>query len=306
MLRHLKYKKLEPGKSLTAPPTRKEWYELKQRPGKRFLEIQTCWSHWCQEDVACWTVLLLTSGHGWGWNWCRLRVFGTLAEVGNRAVNLAALPGCPCLKGFSILGVPRAGHAQVAQHHWHTGCFITTDIVTLPNFNWHSSMVQFNYSTCPWELRLLWGERLKCPGTKKTKSREQTWRSNPSCSSISFHGAEYEVVHISDCQVGGLTWTEFCQELHFRPWINEQEAFWTEETADWVMLLAKVLDFQEHQILLAHLLRLRFIFLCMCKNFPAAELVCSMENLSSLKSSMQLSKKLDGCEILSLRIVGYN
>lgn len=72
------------------------------------------------------------------------------------------------------------------------------------------------------------------------------------------------------------------------------------------MLLAKVLDFQEHQILLAHLLRLRFIFLCMCKNFPAAELVCSMENLSSLKSSMQLSKKLDGCEILSLRIVGYN
>lgn len=80
--------------------------------------------------------------------------------------------------------------------------------------------------------------------------------------------------------------------------MNEKH-FYRGESPGWVMLLAKVLDFQKHWILLAHLLRLCFIFL-LC------ELVCSMENLSSLKSSVQLSKKLEGCEIFRLWIVGYN
>lgn len=82
--------------------------------------------------------------------------------------------------------------------------------------------------------------------------------------------------------------------------------FCTGAIPDRVMLLAKVLDIPKHWILLVCLLRLCFIFLFMCKNFPAAELVSSMENLSGLKNSVQLNKKLEGCEILRLRIVGYN
>ena len=78
----------------------------------------------------------------------------------------------------------------------------------------------------------------------------------------------------------------------FRPWFNSSHTvFYIYK--DWILLTC--------------LSRLSFIFLFMCKNFPAHEFVCSMEKLESLKSSVQLSKKLEEkCEILRLRVVGYN
>lgn len=114
------------------------------------------------------------------------------------------------------------------------------------------------------------------------------------------------VVHISDCQGWSLTPTEFCQDYISGCKLMNKKHFCTGETPDWEMPLAKVLDFQKYWILLVHLLRWCFIFLFMCKKFPAAELVCSVEILSSLRSSVQLSKKLEGCEILTLSILGYN
>lgn len=127
-------------------------------------------------------------------------------------------PWLPCLKGSLLhLCLDLSLLTQVAQNHWHTGCFSTKEVETLLNFNWYSPVVQLNNSTCPWELSLLAGNSLRCSGVRRTSSREQAWRSCASFSSLSFHRVEYVwVVHISDCQGGSLTQTEFCQELHFR------------------------------------------------------------------------------------------
>lgn len=115
----------------------------------------------------------------------------------------------PLLEGFSTPFVPRSVHAQVSQHHWGTGCFPTKDIETVLNFNWHSSVVQFNNSTWPWQLRLLGVNRLKCSGVRRTNSR-------PEGAVLVSQLYPFTEQNISDCHGGSLTLTELCQGLHFR------------------------------------------------------------------------------------------